>query len=852
MVAVTDRLASGDARPTCRASFAQERMWFLESLDPGSAIYNQLNAFCIRGPVDVRLLERSLGEVMARHESLRTNLLVADGQIYQRVLPPAAPGFQIVDLRSAGPGGSLDNARRLLVDAARKPFDLASEPLIRPYLITLSQDNFLLGLITHHTIIDGWSTRILISELAVIYDDLVHGRTPGSSLPAPVIQYADYAARQRQRFDAGDYDRQLGHWLKVLDGDLPVLALPTDHRRSVSQPYKGRAVTVFLPPEKTAALKALGRKEKATLFMTLLAAYNVFLYRYTGQDDVVVGCPVAGRNELDTEGMIGLFVNTLPMRSKVSPSDPFPALLRQVKATALDGLRQPGHPVREARGKLAVPRLLDRSPVFQTLFQLRNFPGRVAALAGHPAERIEFDEVVAKADMTLEITETDDGLMCRFEYPVALFDPETIARMAGHWRTLLEDIVADPSKEVSQLRILTEEEHRDLLALGRGLLNDYPRDATVDGIFEARARESPDSIAIIDGRERISYRELDASANRLAGKLRGMGVTAGAPVALLMERSAALVTAMLAILKAGGAYVPLDTGDTDRRITGIIADANVKVILAGPGLAGRAEGWAPNVVSIDEALQDDGLGDGRAIDSGNGPESLAYIMFTSGSTGMPKGVCIHHRGILRLVLNTDYITVRPGDVMSHLSSPAFDVATFDVWGALLNGATLVIIDRDTALSPAKLEVKIDECHIDVLFMPTPLFNVVATQRPGCFRRIRDLLVGGDVLEPGSAKAVLENGAPGRLINVYGPTENTTFSTWYHVKEVADRGELIPIGRPIANDYLYILDAGLQSVPVGIIGEIYLGGDGVATGYLRRPDLNAVKFLPDPFDPGGAG
>ena len=405
------------------------------------------------------------------------------------------------------------------------------------------------------------------------------------------IQYADYAARQRQRFDAGDYDRQLGHWLKVLDGDLPVLALPTDHRRSVSQPYKGRAVTVFLPPEKTAALKALGRKEKATLFMTLLAAYNVFLYRYTGQDDVVVGCPVAGRNELDTEGMIGLFVNTLPMRSKVSPSDPFLALLRQVKATALTAYDNQDIPFEKLVEKLAVPRLLDRSPVFQTLFQLRNFPGRAAALAGHPAERIEFDEVVAKADMTLEITETDDGLMCRFEYPVALFDPEaTIARMAGHWRTLLEDIVADPSKEVSQLRILTEEEHRDLLALGRGLLNDYPRDATVDGIFEARARESPDSIAIIDGRERISYRELDASANRLAGKLRGMGVTAGAPVALLMERSAALVTAMLAILKAGGAYVPLDTGDTDRRITGIIADANVKVILAGPGWPGGRRG----------------------------------------------------------------------------------------------------------------------------------------------------------------------------------------------------------------------------------------------------------------------
>ena len=450
MAAVTNRRSPGDSPPTRRASFAQERMWFLESLDPGSAIYNQLNAFRIRGPIDVRLLERSLGEVIARHESLRTNLFVADGQICQRVMPPTAPGFQLVNIQSAGFEGSLDNARRLLVEAARKPFDLASEPLIRPYLITLSQEDFVLGLITHHTIIDGWSTRILVKELAAIYDDLVHGRTPGSSLTVLAIQYADYAARQRQRFDAGDYDRQLEHWLKILNGDLPVLALPTDHRRSASQPYDGRTVTVFLPPEMTAALKALGRKEKATLFMTLLAAYNVLLYRYTGQDDIVVGCPVAGRNELDTEGMIGLFVNTLPMRSKISSSDSFLALLRQVKATALKAYDNQDIPFEKLVERLAVPRLLDRSPVFQTLFQLRNFPGRAAALAGYPVERIEFDEVVAKADMTLEITETDDGLMCRFEYPVALFDRDdhrahggTLADAAGrHRRRPLEGDLA--------------------------------------------------------------------------------------------------------------------------------------------------------------------------------------------------------------------------------------------------------------------------------------------------------------------------------------------------------------------------------------------------------------------------
>jgi amino acid adenylation domain-containing protein len=824
-------------------------MWFLESLDPGSAIYNQLHAFRIRGPVNPGLLERSLGEVMARHESLRTNLFVADGLIYQRVLPPAAPDFRFIDLGAAGPEGSLDEARRRLIAVARKPFDLASEPLVRPHMIMIAPDDFLLGLITHHTIMDGWSARILIRELAAIYEDLAQGRAPGSSLPPPAIPYADYAARQRERFDAGDYDRQLDHWLKVLDGDLPVLALPTDHRRSASQPYEGRAFTVTLPSTMTASLKALGRKEKATLFMTLLAAYYVLLHRYTGQDDIVVGCPVAGRNELDTEGIIGLFVNTLPLRSKVAPGDTFLALLRQVKATALEAYDNQDLPFEKLVERLAVPRLMDRSPVFQTLFQLRNFPGPVAALAGHPVERIEFEEVVAKTDMTLEVTETDDGLLCRFEYPVALFEEETVARMAGHWRTLLDAIVADPSKEVSRLRLLTEEEHMSILALGRGPRNEYPRDATVVSIFEARARASPDSLAVIDGREHITYRELDERASRLAGKLRTMGVIAEEPVALLMERSAALATAMLAILKAGGAYVPLDPGDADARLAGIVEATRAKVLLADAGLVSRATGLATGAVIVDPVGHGEISGEAPAGGTLQGSGSLAYIMFTSGSTGRPKGVCIPHRGILRLVINTDFVTLARGDVVGHLSSPAFDAATFDVWGPLLNGATLAIIDRDTALSPAALVEKIDENRINVLFLPTPLFHALAAETPSCFRRIRDLLVGGDLLQPVPAKAVLRDGPPGKLLNVYGPTENTTFSTWYQVKEVADREEPIPLGRPIANDYLYILDPELQPVPIGVIGEIYLGGDGVATGYLRRPDLTAERFLPDPFRPG---
>jgi amino acid adenylation domain-containing protein len=849
MAGSMDRITPRAVNAPARASFAQERMWFLEELDPESAAYNQMTGFRIRGTVDAKLLERCCEAVVHRHESLRTNLWLRGSEVYQSVSAPVPLELEIVDLAAAIDGDSLKEAERRLTAAARKRFDLASDHLIRFSLMRLGADDFLLGIATHHTIFDGWSMGILINEIATLYEGRSPGQGPAGLLPAPPIQYADYAVWQRDRYDAGVYADQLRYWLDTLGTDLPALELPLDHRRPATQPFDGEAFTLVLPVDLTDRLKALGRREKTTLFMTLLAAFNVLLHRYTQQDDIVVGSPIAGRNRREIEGIIGLFVNTLALRSRISPDQSFLALLRQVRATSLEAYNNQDLPFEKLVEKLPVHRSLDRSPVFQVLFQLRNFPGRQATLAGHPVERLDFDRVMVKTDLTLEVTETPEGLVCRFEYPLALFDRGTIARMAGHWQTLLGTIVADPSVEIGKLCMLEGTERAALLACPDVGRRDYPRDGTVDGIFEARARESPDAIAIADGQARITYRELDERAGRLAGRLRSAGIEAGDPVALLMQRSAALVTAMLAILKAGGAYVPLDPGDADARIAGIVEAAGAKVLLADAGMVSRAAGLTKQAVVIDPAGQGEAPGEPPAGRTVPGPGSLAYMIFTSGSTGTPKGVSIPHRGILRLVINTDYVALAPGDVVGHLSSPAFDAATFDVWGPLLNGATVAIIDRDTALSSAALAEKIDENRINVLFLPTPLFHALAAESPSCFRRLRDLLVGGDVLQSGPASAVLREGPPGRLLNVYGPTENTTFSTWYHVKEAADGGDSIPIGRSIANSYLYILDINRQPVPVGAIGEIYLGGDGVATGYLGRPDLTAERFLPDPFRPG---
>jgi aspartate racemase len=819
------------------ASFAQQRMWFLEQMDPDNAIYNQLNALIIRGQLNTRILRQCLDEVICRHEALRTNLIMDNGQVFQHISPPKALDLQIVDLSSFLPGEAMAEAERQAVIESKKPFDLGHEPLVRARLFKLSAGEHLLTFVTHHAIFDGWSVNIFISELAALYGAI---RDNHPLPPEPALQYTDYAIWQRERYDRGDFDEQLRYWQDMLGGELPFLELPIAHLRPQVQSFEGAVYTRDIPRAVAGALKVIARSERATLFMVLLAAYNVLLYRHTHQKDLIVGCPIAGRHYLEIEDNIGLFVNTLPMRNRLSGYIPFIELARNVRRTALEAYEQQDIPFDKLVEKLPLDRQPSRTPVFQTLFQMRNFPGREITLSDIAIERHYFNYSTAKVDLTFEVTETKDGLSCRLVYPVALFDEQTIARMADHWLMILQSIVKDPNQPIGSLAMLTPEEKHLIVHEWNDTRADYPHEA-VSRVLEERAKASPNAVAIIHDNERLTYAELNSRANRLA---RYMRISPGATVVIYMERSIEMVICELAILKAGGVYVPVDPSDPKPRSEFMLEDSHASLILVKKPPSGLQLPDECRMVCLETEREAIDRLEGGDLAEGPSLKDTAYIMYTSGSTGQPKGVRVPHRGICRLILNTNYVHISPGDTVAHISNPAFDASTFEVWGALLNGARLAIFDRETVLTPAMLAARISEEHVDTIFMTAQLFNLFSRETPGAFKNVRELLVGGDVVESAPVKRVLKNGPPKRLINAYGPTENTTFSIWYPVHEPV--GDYIPIGKPISNTTAYILDEYYEPVPVGVTGEIYLGGDGVADGYHGRPDLDASVFIPDPF------
>ena len=824
-----------------KASFAQQRMWFLEQLDQNNAIYNQLNALMLKGPLDVDMLSRSLNLVISRHEALRTNLSMDNGQVLQRISAPKTLEIPLVDMSGLTPEKAMEEAERLAVLEAKKPFDLEKEPLVRARLFELPAGEYLLSFVTHHAIFDGWSINILINELAVIYEAICHG----SPMPLiPPIQYTDYALWQQEMYELGKLDVQLNYWLDKLVGELPLLELPIDHVRPPVQSFEGEVHTRYIPPDLGDSLKIFAKGERSTLFMVLLASYYVFLYRYTSQADIVIGCPIAGRRWRETEDLIGLFVNTLPMRVHLSGEETFRDLVRRVRKSALEAYDHQDIPFDKLVEKLPLDRQPSRTPVFQTIFQMRNFPDRQKTRSDIDIERHYFNYTTAKVDLTLEITETSSGLSCRFVYPTALFDESTIVAMAEHWETLLSGIVDNPDMPIARLPILAPQEIRRIIQEWNETRTVYPRDSTVHSLFEGQAGSNGDRIAIIHRGEQMTYRQLNSRANKLA---RYLNVTPGTLVAVYMERSIDLVVCELAILKAGGVYVPIDPSDPPERTLFMLGDTHAGIMLA----KSMPEFEVPRpcrVICLDDEREAIDCQDDRDLPGSTGAGDIAYIMYTSGTTGQPKGVRVPHRAIARLVLNTNYVRLGHGDTVAHVSNPAFDASTFEVWGALLNGARLRIFDRETVISPAGFADAIDKEDVTAMFLTGQLFSLLARSVPGAFKRLKYLLVGGEAVDPGPARLVLAHGPPEKLIDAYGPTENTTFGICHEIREVPAEGPLL-IGRPISNTTAYILDGSLQPVPIGVTGEIFLGGDGVALGYHERPDLTQAAFIADPFNPG---
>ena len=827
-------------------SFAQQRLWFLHQLSPDSTAYNLLEALRLEGGLNLVALEQSLTELIRRHEILRTTFPMVDGKPIQRIAPPSTVTWQIEDLQGLSTEEQTAQFRQMAIAAALKPFDLAGEPLVQFTLLKLSPYSYILLLKMHHIIYDGWSLSIFFGELSRLYEAFTQGLpSPLAELP---IQYADFAVWQRQWLTGEVLDRQLNYWREQLAGLTPILELSTDYPRPPVQTFQGGVECFQLDRHLTQRLKQFSQESDATLFMTLLAAFLVLISRYSGQLDLVVGSPIANRNSKSVEPLMGFFANTLAFRGNLSGNPSFREFHEQVRQTTLSAYAHQDLPFEMLVEKLQLDRDLSRNPLVQVLFSLQNTPQSSSNLSGLIIENMPLPlDVRARFDLEVNYWEIPGGLEGVWCYNSDLFDATTITRIGEHFQTLLQAIVANQEMRISELPLLSPAQRHQLLVEWNDTQVDYPHDLCIHELFEQQVERNPDAVAVAFEEQQLTYHELNCRANQLAHYLQSLGVGADVLVGICVERSWEMIVGLLGILKAGGAYVPLDPEYPTERLRFMWADAQVSVLLTQQHLVEKLPEHQVPVVCLDtdwlvicESSPESPITEVQ-------PGNLAYVIYTSGSTGTPKGVVVNHQAVNRLVKNTNYVQLTPDDRVAQAANIAFDAATFEIWGALLNGAKLVMITKSVLLSPQEFAANIRDREVSVLFLTTALFNQLASFVPQAFSSLRYLLFGGEAVDPQWVQEVLEKGAPKQLLHVYGPTENTTFSSWYLVEELTTIATTIPIGRAISNTQIYLLDQNLQPVPIGVPGELHVGGAGLARGYLNRPELTQEKFIPNPFD-----
>ncbi|MET0399988.1 MAG: amino acid adenylation domain-containing protein, partial [Longimicrobiaceae bacterium] len=680
---------------------------------------------------------------------------------------------------------------------------------------------------------------------------LSRGEEPGlGELP---VQYADFAVWQREWLSGGILDAQTGWWKEALAGAPPLLEIPTDRPRGPGQSARAGAHRFTLPGGVTRRLRALSRREGATLFMTALAGWQALLGRYAGQDDVVVGTPSAGRTRREVEGLVGFFVNMLALRGDLAGDPTWRDLLGRVREAALGAYAHQDLPFEKLVEELGVERSLTHTPVFQAVFALeRTAPHEALALGGLAVETFGAAEGVAKFDLDLTLREKDDVLTGALGYRAALFEAATAARMAGHLEAVLEALSAEPGRRVSELSLLRPSEREQVVEAWNRTERPYPRGVCIHELFEAQVRERPRAPALVWDEVELTYAQLDARANQLAHHLRSLGVGPERRVGVLLERGPELIVSILATLKAGGCYVPLDPAYPAERLRMMLEDSSVRVLLGRGDAAAAVDPGGLSVVRLDEAAHALARRSTEAPRGGATAENVAYIVYTSGSTGRPKGVMVAHRHVVQLAVETDYVRFQPGDRVAQASNASFDALTFEAWGALMNGATLVGIPRDVLLSPPAFRDTLREQRITTLYQTTALLNQLSHEQPDIFAPLREVLFGGQAVDADSVRRILQAGGPRRLLHMYGPTETTAWCSYEQVEHVVEGALTVSVGRATGNQRIYLLDAALEPVPVGVPGEAYVGGDGVVRGYLDRPELTAERFVPDPFggEPGG--
>jgi aspartate racemase len=838
-------------------SFSQERLWFLDQLDPDSPAYNIHSATRFQGPLNIQAIEQSLTELTRRHESLRTTFAVVDGKPIQVIAEPTPFRLQLHDLSGLEQSDREREAARLATAEAECPFDLSKGPLLRIHLIRLGENDHLWVENIHHIISDDWSMKIFTQELAELYRAFSQDQpSPYSDLP---LQYVDFAQWQRDWLQGEVLDAQVAYWKKQLDGTLPVLQLPTDRPRPANQNYRGTHETFVVPAPLYNALKTVGDKEGVTLFMLVLAAFNTLLYRYSGQDDIIVGSPIAGRNQVETENIIGFFLNTLVLRTDLSGNPTFRQLLSRVREVCLGAYAHQEIPFEPLLEQLRVKRDLSRTPLFQTMLVLLNTPvtapRSTAETMGLDFTPMKIDNGTTKFDLSLTMTETDHGIESVLDYNVDLFDVPTIRRLIGHFLTLLEGIAHNPNQHIADLPLLKEAEQTQLLHEWNETFVEYSADACLHHLIEAQVERTPDAPAVRIEDERLTYRELNERANQLAHHLRALGTGPETRVGICMERSLELIVGVLGILKAGSTYVPLDPVYSRERIRFVLEDAEISILITQQRLVESLREYGVVTICLDTEWDAIGQQNTSNPASETRPDNAALVLYTSGSTGNAKGAILTHNNLVNYTeaANIAY-SIGCEDNVLQFGSISFDLSAEEIFPCLSRGATLVLRTDSMLDSAAACFQKCNDWAITILDLPTLYWHelTVRLSTEGCLLppSVRVLIIGGERALPEQVAMWHRHVGPQvQLFNTYGPTEATIAATRC-LLAAPTGGEMelseVPIGRAISNVQVYVLDERLKPVPVGVPGELHIAGAGLVRGYLNRPELTAEKFIPHPF------
>ncbi|HEY0078606.1 MAG TPA: amino acid adenylation domain-containing protein, partial [Pyrinomonadaceae bacterium] len=832
-------------------SFAQQRLWFIDQLEPGNPVYNTPGAVRLTGALRIEALERTLAELIRRHETLRTAFRATTGGEPVQVIEEAEPfRLHVEDLSTIQPGERDGRARALALAEAQTPFDLSRGRLVRARLLRFGAQEHTLLVTMHHIISDGWSMGVLVGEVAALYEAYSTGKeSPLEGLP---IQYADYAVWQREWLQGSVLDEQLAYWREQLANAPAVLELPTDRPRPRVQTFRGASLPVSLPKSLTEALKALSRQTGATLYMTLLAAFQTLLGRYTGQTDILTGTPVANRRRAELEGLIGFFVNTLVMRTDLSGNPSFRELLTRVRQTALGAYAHQDVPFEMLVEELQPERSLSYTPLFQVLFVLQNAPSEALELEGLKASLLDVESGTAKFDLMLSLEETSEGLEGVCEYSTDLFDDRTVSRMLEHLRTLLVGAVESPERRINELPLLTEAERR-ALSEWNATASEFPREACIHELVAEQAARTPESTAIVFGEASLSYRELNERANRVAHHLRSLGIGAETVAAVMMERSIEMLVGVLGVLKAGGAYLPLDPEYPQERLAFMLEDARARVLLTEQRLAERLPETSAKVVCLDTDWKRIEEESPREPERNAASTSLAYVVYTSGSTGRPKAVVMPHRAAVNLVT---YQMRSSGEAAAtaartlQFASLSFDVSFQEIFSTWAAGGALVLLREDERRDGSALLGVLREQRVERLFLPFVALQhlaEVAEAENVWPSSLRQVVTAGEQLKITPHLARLFSRLDRCILdNHYGPTETHLVSMHRLEGDPSDWPKLPPIGRPISNAEVYLLDDALQPVPAGVAGELYVGGAQLARCYLNRPGQTAERFIPNAF------